>query len=170
MTEKRQFGQCLLIRAKGNQVEVERVDVYNDEIIKNNWTFETSNNASDYTKYTSARADGNQSPIFADGSEVSVKLSADRKTATLTFPAATDADDLYVDHYLVKVYKDGTLSTSYQYNSFYFFGLDRMASKLTFTISDLESTSDYQFEVQAVDAWGKMSAVLATENKTETMM
>ena len=43
-----QFGQGLLIRANGKDVDVERCDFYNDETIKENWTF----TAGDNTKYT----------------------------------------------------------------------------------------------------------------------
>lgn len=153
MSEKYQFNQGLLIRADKNTVDVERCDFWNDEKIKNNWVFETSNNASDYTKYTDARANSRKAPVFAEDASIITRWNDDG-TVTLTFDAATHED--FVKYYIVKAYKDGsTTPTEYKYVDFYFDGLDAVGDTVEFTLTGLDATAEYKFEVYAVESWGK---------------
>lgn len=153
MSEKYQFNQGLLIRADKNTVDVERCDFWNDEKIKDNWVFETSNNASDYTKYTDARANNRKAPEFSEDASVKTTWNDDG-TVTLTFDAATHED--FVKYYIVKAYKDGsTTPTEYKYVDFYFDGLDAVGDTVEFTLTGLDATAEYKFEVYAVESWGK---------------
>lgn len=160
MSEKYQFGQGILIRANGNTVDVERCDFYNDEKIKDNWLFETSNVA-DYTKYTDERANERVAPTFAANATISAEWTSD-SIATLTFEAATHQD--FVHHYIVNVYKDGsTTPSSYTYTSFFFLGLNNMDKTIKFTVNNLDATKDYRFEIQAVESWGNASTAISGE-------
>ena len=159
MSEKYQFAQGLLIKTNGNIVDVERCDFYNDEKIKDNWTFETSDSTDDYTKYTDARANDRVAPTFASGASISATWTNDN-TATLTFDAATHDD--FVHHYIVKVYKDGsTTPSTYTYSSLFYLGLNNMDKTVEFTVSNLDATKDYRFEIQAVESWGNTSIAIS---------
>ena len=158
MSNKYQYGQGLLIKVNGNVVDIERCDFYHDEKIKDNWTFETSDSTDDYTKYTDARANDRVAPTFASGASISATWTNDN-TATLTFDAATHDD--FVHHYIVKVYKDGsTTPSTYTYSSLFFLGLNNMDKTVQFTLSNLDATKDYRFEIQAVESWGKTSTAI----------
>ncbi len=166
MSEKYQFAQGLLIKTNGNTVDVERCDFYNDEKIKDNWTFETSDSTDDYTKYTDARANDRVAPTFALGASISATWANDN-TATLTFEAATHDD--FVHHYIVKVYKDGsTTPSTYTYSSFFYLGLNNMDKTVEFTLSTLDATKNYRFEIQAVESWGNTSTAISGELSAKT--
>ncbi len=159
MSEKYQFAQGLLIKTNGNTVDVERCDFYNDEKIKDNWIFETSDSTDDYTKYTDARANDRVAPTFASGASIATKWNSDG-TATLTFDAATHDD--FVHHYIVKIYKDGsTTPSTYTYSSLFYLGLNNMDKTVEFMVSNLDATKNYRFEIQAVESWGNTSTAIS---------
>ena len=142
--------------------------VKHDEKIKENWVFETSNDASNYTKYTDARANNRKAPEFSEDASVKTTWNDDG-TVTLTFDAATHED--FVKYYIVKAYKDGsTTPTEYKYVDFYFDGLDAVGDTVEFTLKGLDPSAEYKFEVYAVESWGKtgkLETVLTTTAKSD---
>lgn len=150
-----EFGQGLLLRADGRDVVVERHDFYNNNKVKEDWTFTAGVN----TKYTSSRANSSVAPKFAAGSTISASW-VDDTSATITFNAATHDD--FVSYYIVKVYKGtSTTPSSYNYSNYYFLGLDKLEDTVTFTINKLNAEYNYRFEVQAVETFGKTSTAIS---------
>lgn len=157
-----QFGQGLLIRANGKDVDVERYDFYNDEKIKENWTF----TAGDNTKYTAERADEATALEFAEDASV-VAEWIDDTSVKLTFDAVEDKENAV--YYQVNVY-EGELNVANitkKVSSMYWKTQNEMPETFTVTITGLVKTQAYKFEVKAMDCWENESAPISTSHKAE---
>jgi predicted phosphodiesterase len=143
-----QFGQGLLIRATGNDVDVERQDFYNNEKIKENWTF----TAGDNTKYTTGHT--SVKPKFADDAELSVEW-VDDTSVNIAFDAATNKDS--VEYYEVSAYNVtlGAVDATKKLSSFYWKNSDEIPESFEVKLAGLSNERSYRFEVNAFNCWGE---------------
>jgi hypothetical protein len=121
-----QFGQGLLIRATGKVVDVERCDFYNNEKIKDNWTFKTGMN----TEYTIGHT--TEVPEFADDAEVSVEW-VDDTSVKIAFNAVSNKDS--VEYYEVSAYNvsSSTVDVTKKLSSFYWKNSEEMPKSFVVT-------------------------------------
>lgn len=150
------FGEGLLVNAKGNTVSIQRYDFFNDEEIKEDWVVTTSADGSTLTDYTADRANNRVAPWW-DSTNIEVTKTSDT-TVKLTFASAVHDD--FVQRYKVKVTPaDGTTTTKTYRNDF-FLGLTRMADTQQLVVDGLTAGTTYTFEVTAVETFGKESEAI----------
>jgi len=103
-------------------------------------------------KYTNARREQSDKPVFAAGSAISVIPSLYGKV-NITFPEATSKDT--VQSYRVEVYENGTpAQTHYRLSCALFGGSD---SKVHAYLRYLKPATQYTVKVYAVNSWAKES-------------
>jgi hypothetical protein len=153
-----QFGQGLLIRTTGKVVDVERCDFYNNEKIKDNWTFKTGMN----TEYTIGHT--TEVPEFADDAEVSVEW-VDDTSVNIAFNAVLNKDS--VEYYEVSAYNvsSDTVDVTKKLSSFYWKNSEEMPKSFVVNLEGLTKQENYRFDVKAYDFWGE-SVDLTLNNET----
>ena len=175
------FGEGLLVSVVNNQVSIERRDFFWGGKIKTDWVFDTTNGKDGFV-YTDARKDNRVAPTFvADAKLAIAKYTTDYQWSSLikatpddsvilTFPSATHDD--FVQYYTVVV-KDssgnavtlkrlgsGSVATSPNYVSDFYWGIDKMATTQELVVKGLTLGETYTFEVCAVETFGKTSEPL----------
>ncbi|MBE6541340.1 MAG: hypothetical protein E7672_02710 [Ruminococcaceae bacterium] len=133
---------------ENNAIKVQGYDLFTSSFIMEPLTFRSVGDPSTF-KYTDARKDTADKPVFADDAEIVIdELTA--KTVTITFPQAI-CDDT-VQNYRIVAYKDGKLSSRvYRLScSFYF----PTPETLSYTFKNLKPSTEYILEIIATSPWG----------------
>lgn len=114
-------------------------------------------------KYTVARTENNQVPVFSDGAVIAVSKET-YKSATIKFPQATDDTGVYA-YDITCTPTSGEEKTYRIYSEWYFAD---MPAELTYTIPGLEAGKTYTVSVVPVDFFGETGTAIQTTVTTET--
>lgn len=136
---------------KDSSVTIKAYDVMTEQFFDFEYTIEKPADKDSF-KYTDARADVADKPVFAEGAKVTVE-SVGKNNVKLTIPQATDGECMH--SYRFDFYVDGELVSSDSiWSEFYFLDTPKT---LTQEFKGLLEGSDYTVKVTAIDSWGKES-------------
>lgn len=145
MSDNIKFGQGLLLRVEGKNVDIERWDFYGDEKVKNNWTFTVGGTKN----YTADRATSAPTPTV---SSVQVSRLND-STARVTVNVGDNKDSAI--YYIVTVSANGSQVTSKKISSMYWNYANNAPSTLSVDISGLPTGKTYTISVVGYNSWDK---------------
>lgn len=136
---------------RDSSVNIKGYDVITEQFFDFEYNIEKPADKDSF-KYTNARADVADAPVFAEGAKVTVE-SVGENNVKLTIPQATDGECIH--SYRFDFYVDGELVSSDSiWSEFYFLDTPKT---LTQEFKGLLEGSDYTVEVTAIDSWGKES-------------
>ncbi len=161
-SDAQQYSQGLVVQIDANgAIKFVRLDFYDEAEIKQAWVVAPYDSELEFLgKYTKARAETNEAPIFdTDSASLTLKAAGESFRGTVAFNAAED-DDL-VHHYAFTVYEgENEKRTIKLLSDFY---LEAQVSNMKKThacdIGLLDAGTEYTLEVYAVDSWGAKSNV-----------
>ena len=107
-------------------------------------------------KYTNARKDAADKPVFASNTAVTVHSNSPAK-ASISFPQATSKD--IVQSYRVELYQGSTLVETYYRLSHAYYG-DAMPDRIYAYMPNLKAATQYTVKIYAVNSWSKESEPL----------
>lgn len=158
----------ILEEKPGGDIEIRRYDTYRDEEIdpEHRWVLKAPFDGSQF-QYADIRdandnpnnvtlRNGLPAPAFGSGAEISLKIT--ESDVQVTFPQATDNECVF--RYNIRVLKGETVVRNAFVFSQFYLTIDT-PEKLSYTIEDLESNTDYKVEVIAYDSYDNKSAALS---------
>lgn len=146
---------------KNNRVRIQVYDMLNQEVWGETYMID-SLNPKDF-KYTDARKDVSDTPVFASGAALTLR-GLTHKTAAITIPQATSKD--VVQSYRVELYQNDTLEETVYRLAGTEYGTS--APQNVYAIfGDLTSSTSYTVKVYAVNSWAKESAPLTLNFTTK---
>ena len=159
-----EVAQGLVGKVSNTAVTLERRDFHNDCKIKNDWTIPLPINKTNFT-YTDARANVSVAPYFQSGSTVTAS-NITGYSCTAAFSQAKHSD--IVQSYRIKVTNSstGTVAKDFLIFSDFYLGLSRMSPTMSYPITGLSPSTNYEVSVYAIESFGKQSEPISTSFST----
>lgn len=159
-------SQGLVVEVYNNEVVLKRLDFHENDQTGNPWVIKFPAKTNKF-QYTEDR--DHLQPGFAQRDELSLVKEATTLTSmAVTVPQAKD--NLLVHAYEVTAKNKKTGNIDKQFTAFSEFYKDPMPEKLTFPIKGLKPATEYEIQVQAIDAFGNRSkTILSTVGQTRAI-
>lgn len=149
----RNLSSGLLVEVYNNNVKIKRRDFH-----QNDWTGEEwiVNNPSEKSEFRYSEDRDHVFPAFRDNAIIQIpEDSITSGKMEVKFSQATDNLLVHSYNIMAKNLKTGTIDK--QFNAFSEFYYDPMPDTLNFPIDGLQYNTEYEIEVQALDAFGNAS-------------
>lgn len=161
-----QFSQGLIVNVyEDNTVQIKRRDFHNDEWIKKDWIIEKPIDKNNFI-YTSDRINHRDRPYFTNDSIINVD-NITENSSTITFSKGNHDD--FVHSYKIEVINKTTniLEQTLKVISDFYLGIRKMKPTLTKEIYGLNSGTNYEIKIKAIESFGLESqSILTTIFKT----
>lgn len=160
-------AQSLYLEVTADEITVERWDKGVKMGSRPNWVIELPATKDNFAYTNEKRNAERVAPQFPSGAAITVS-DLTENTVKLTLPAATHDD--FVHSYRVEVVNksnEDIPDVNYLYFSDFCKSVPNMASTVTYTLSGLAGSTDYEINIYAIESFGKESEPLSTEITTE---
>lgn len=154
-------SQSLYMEVTSEQITVERWDKGKKMGSRPDWVIQRPATKADFAYTNEKRNAARRAPEFASGAEITVGELTEN-TVKITLPAATHDD--FVHSYRVEL-KNKTNTSVPDVNSLYFSdfckSVPNMAKTVSYTLSGLMPSTEYEINIYAIESFGKESKPLS---------
>lgn len=156
-----QRSQSLYMEVTPDEITIERWDKGKKMGSRPNWVIQQPATKAEFAYTNEKRNAARKAPEFASGAEITVG-DLTENTVAITLPAATHDD--FVHSYRVEL-KNKTNTSVADVNALYFSdfckSVPNMAKTVSYTLSGLMPSTEYEINIYAIESFGKESKPLS---------